>query len=191
LQRIEDDEEELMRFLRDALITVVVLVAVVMVVAYARLRAGGLSADVEPGPLERTVAARLVRLSISPEDQRRANPFRDDGETWRAAVDHYADHCAVCHGADGAGRTEVGENMYPKVPDLTSNAVQGLSDGALFAIIQNGVRWTGMPAWKSEHSEEETWRLVSLVRHVPTMTPEERDQLHAAAKPEDEHHHEH
>ena len=64
----------------------------------------------------------------------------------------------------------MGENMYPKVPDIASPEVQGRSDGALFHIIQNGVRWTGMPAWKNEHSSEETWKLVAFIRRVPTLT---------------------
>jgi mono/diheme cytochrome c family protein len=165
-----------MRFLRDALITLIVLVVVIGVVAYARMRAGGLSADAEPGALERTVAARLLRLSISPEAQRLKNPFADEAGAWQAAIAHYDDHCAVCHGSDGKG-TELGENMYPKVPDLADPAVQQLSDGALFSIIQNGVRWTGMPAWKREHSPEDTWKLVSFVRRVPTLTPTELEGL--------------
>jgi hypothetical protein len=70
--------------------------------------------------------------------------------------------------ADGAW-CELGANMYPPVPDLTSANVQGRSDGALYCIVQNGVRWTGMPAWKDEHSPEETWRLVSLIRKMPTL----------------------
>jgi mono/diheme cytochrome c family protein len=60
--------------------------------------------------------------------------------------------------------------MYPKSPDLADPAVQRLSDGELFCIIQNGVRWTGMPAWKHDHSTEETWRLVSFIRALPTLT---------------------
>ena len=59
--------------------------------------------------------------------------------------------------------------MYPPVPDLTSDAVQARSDGALYYIIQNGIRWTGMPAWKAEHSADETWRLVSFIRRTPTL----------------------
>jgi mono/diheme cytochrome c family protein len=92
---------------------------------------------------------------------------------WRAAADHFEDHCAMCHGSDGRGDTELGANMYPKVPDLADSTVQRLSDGALFSIIQNGVRWTGMPAWKNEHAPEDTWQLVSFVRHVPSLTPAE------------------
>jgi mono/diheme cytochrome c family protein len=171
------DEEDIMRFLRDALITVVLIVVVVVVMAYVQLRAGGLAADTEPGRLEQAVAGRLLRLSISSEAEQQQNPFRADATAWQTAVDHYKDHCAVCHGSDGHGQTEMGENMYPKVPDLAGPPVQGLSDGALFSIIQNGVRWTGMPAWKSEHSHDETWRLVSFVRHVPSLTAAELDQL--------------
>ena len=62
------------------------------------------------------------------------------------------DHCAVCHGRGGKGDTGVGKNMYLRVPNLTGPDPQSRSDGALFYIIQNGVRWTGMPAWKGEHS---------------------------------------
>jgi mono/diheme cytochrome c family protein len=166
-----------MRFLRDAAITILVLALVFGVLTYARIRAGGLSADAEPGALEKGVATRLVRLSIPPDAERATNPFAGDSGAWRTAADHYKDHCAICHGADGRGRTEMGENMYPKVPDLADATVQRLSDGALFSIIQNGVRWTGMPAWKREHAPEDTWRLVSLVRHVPSLTREELDAL--------------
>ena len=155
------------------------------VFAFARMRAGGLSADAEPGAVERTVATRLLRLSISPDAARQKNPFGGDTAAWRDAIEHYGDHCAMCHGADGRGRTELAENMYPKVPDLADPTVQRLTDGALFSIIQNGVRWTGMPAWKREHSPEDTWRLVSLVRRVPSLTSTELDELRQHQKGDD------
>jgi mono/diheme cytochrome c family protein len=136
-----------------------------------------LSADAEPGTFERTVAARLLRLSIPPEAERQKNPYSDDTSAWQAALAHYDDHCATCHGSDGRGHTELGENMYPKVPDFADPAIQRLSDGALFAIIQNGVRWTGMPAWKREHSAEDTWKLVSFVRQVPSLTATDLEGL--------------
>ena len=166
-----------MRFLRDAVITLLVLLAVVSIVAYSRIRAGGLSADAEPSAMERTVAARLVRLSIPAGAQQQQNPFSADRTAWRAAADHYDDHCAICHGSDGHGHTEMGENMYPKVPDLADPGVQRLSDGSLFSIIQNGIRWTGMPAWKREHSPEDTWKLVSFIRKVPSLTSQDLESL--------------
>lgn len=159
-----------MRFVRDALITIVLLGIAATIVAAVYVRRGGLAASDEPGRLERAVANRLVRLSIPSDADRARNPFKDDADAWRTARDHYLDHCAVCHGRGGKGDTDVGRNMYPKVPDLTSATVQGRSDGALFYIIQNGVRWTGMPAWKQEHSTDDSWKLVAFIRKTPTLT---------------------
>ncbi len=183
-----------MRFLRDAIITIVLLAVVVWIVAYTRVRAGGLSADAKPGALETRIANRLLRLSIPADAERQTNPFHADAAAWRSIVDHYQDHCAICHGKDGRGKTDVGQNMYPKVPDLTASGTQERSDGALFYVIQNGVRWTGMPAWKHEHSAEETWKLVSLIRRMPSLTAQEIDALQKETGEDEAHasgHHEH
>lgn len=110
-----------------------------------------------------------MKLSVPPESRDQVNPYANDPSAWRSAVAHYEDHCASCHGTDGRGHTEMGEHMYPRVPDLSGASVQQLSDGTLFYIIQNGVRWTGMPGWKSEHRADETWRLVALVRQIPSL----------------------
>jgi mono/diheme cytochrome c family protein len=176
-----------MRFLRDALITLAVLIGVFGIVAYGWVRAGGASADGEPSRVEQSVATRLVRLSVPAGVERQKNPFSQDATAWRSAADHFEDHCAVCHGSDGRGRTDMGDNMYPRVPDLADPAVQRFSDGALFSIIQNGVRWTGMPAWKREHSPEDTWKLVAFVRRVPSLTSAD---LEAIRHEPDRHQHE-
>src|SRR2546428_10175979 len=54
-------------------------------------------------------------------------------------------------------------SLYPRAPDLRLRATQDLSDGELFYIIENGVRFTGMPAWGDggERSEEHTSELQS------------------------------
>jgi mono/diheme cytochrome c family protein len=182
-----------MRFIRDALITMAVLLAIVSIVLYTQVRAGGLAADAEPGHAERLIASRLVRLAIPADARQQQNPLGADDKTiWRTAADHYGDHCAACHGNDGRGDTQLGRNMYPDVPSFADETVQRLSDGELFYIIQNGVRWTGMPAWKDEHSADDSWRLVSLIRAMPTLTPADLDSagLGAASDEKEHHHHE-
>src|SRR2546423_9881604 len=111
-----------MAFVRDALITVLVIIVVVVAVGYARVKDGGLSAEAEPTRIESSVARRLVRLSIPSDVKNKKNPV--GGDAWREAVDHFEDHCATCHGKDGRGRTHMGENMYPRVPDLSGNVLQ-------------------------------------------------------------------
>jgi hypothetical protein len=58
---------------------------------------------------------------------------------------------------------------------MTLPASQGLSDGELFAVIENGVRLTGMPAWgrPGPEDDQETWELVHFIRHLPKLTAEE------------------
>src|SRR5207247_5909710 len=65
-----------------------------------------------------------------------------------------------CHANDGSGQTEMGQHLYPRVPDMRLARTQELTDGELFAIIEDGVRFTGMPAWgdKSEQSQLASWR---------------------------------
>lgn len=67
----------------------------------------------------------------------------------REGMEHYADHCATCHANDGSGDTLYGRGLNPPPPDLRANATQSKTDGELYAIIQNGVRMSGMPALPS------------------------------------------
>jgi len=164
-------------------------------IAYLSVRNGGLSAAESPGQVESSVARRLVRLAVPSNARASVSPYAQDPHMWSEAADHFMDHCALCHGRDGHGQTEIGRNMYPKTPDLAAPSVQQLSDGDLFYIIQNGVRWTGMPAWREEHSAQDTWKLVSFVRHVPSFTQQELDAIgthdddSAHHQPEADHHH--
>jgi cytochrome c6 len=67
--------------------------------------------------------------------------------------------CAICHGPDGGG-SEVGKSM--NVPDLRSQAVQGLADAELVQIISDGK--SGMPSFKSSLSADQIQALVKYVR---------------------------
>lgn len=149
----------------------IVLLAVVAVAALWMLREHGLVSDRQPGRLETAIARRLVVLSIPASARKVTNPLSGNDEAWRDGMEHFQEHCATCHGRAGRADSAFAKKMYPPVPDLTDPAIQRMSDGALFAIIQNGVRWTGMPAFRSEHSAEETWKLVAFIRRVPTLSP--------------------
>src|SRR5262245_22689689 len=109
----------------------IVLGAVVSgLVAYTIVRRG-ISARAEPSGIE-TVTARTMRKLATPASVRsRANPVPQDPEVLTAAMEHFADHCAVCHGNDGGGDTEMGRGMYPRVPDMRAEATQSLTDGEL------------------------------------------------------------
>lgn len=182
----------MLRTLRDACLTLVVVVVVLLVVGYASLN-GLFFGAATPGGFEATLAARTRSLAI-PSDARTArNPFAPQKEAWRDALAHYAEHCESCHGYDGHGGGRIGRNLEPKPPDMAQARTQQLTDGELFYIIQHGVRRTGMPAWKGEHTIEESWKLVSFIRRIPLLTAEDMRQVVLASGHEhgheaDEHH---
>jgi len=151
-------------------------IAIVVGVSFARQ---GISARDAPGPTETVVARRLRAAAIPRPARERRNPITASREALQEGMEHFADHCAVCHANDGSGDTEMGRGMYPRAPDMRKPDTQNLTDGELFYIIENGIRLTGMPAWGggSEHDATDNWRLVHFIRHLPTLTPAELDTM--------------
>jgi len=140
--------------------------------------ARGVSAQPQPGKLESGIALRLRSMAIPAAAKNTPNPVPPSPDAVKAGMDHFADHCAVCHGNDGTGDTEMGRHLYPRAPDMRQPATQNLSDGELFYIIENGVRLTGMPAWGGEHGGgESSWKLVHFIRHLSKLTPEELKEM--------------
>jgi hypothetical protein len=73
----------------------------------------------------------------------------------------------------------MGRGFYPKAPDMRLPATQELTDGELFYVIENGVRFTGMPAWGTgtESGELSSWNLVHFLRHLPRLTAAELETM--------------
>ncbi|HEY7532892.1 MAG TPA: c-type cytochrome [Nitrospiraceae bacterium] len=144
-----------------------------------RLFTTGFSAKTEPHALEVLMARQIRHLAIPVEHRNRPNPVTLHPEVLKESLIHFADHCATCHGNDGSGQTPIGKNVYPKAPDLRLEDTQSMSDGELFWVIHNGIRFTGMPAWGEGDPEKDmdSWKLVHFIRHLPKLTPEELDQM--------------
>jgi mono/diheme cytochrome c family protein len=122
----------------------------------------------EPGLLETRITNQAKHFTI-----RRASsqgiPARpvDINASREAAATHYGLDCGVCHGVDGHAQTPAGRWMYPRATDLTSEEVQSYSDQELFWIINNGIRYTGMPAFGKMEKADNIWGLVYYVRTLP------------------------
>ena len=145
------------------------------------LRETGLTARAMPGALE-TILARTARsLAVPPADRNRANPLPRTPEHVRAGLEHFADHCASCHGNDGSGNTALGRGFFPPAPDMRTEETQRRTDGELLYVIEHGIRFTGMPAWGdgSEAGERLGWQLVQFIRHLPRLTQAELEQMEA------------
>jgi mono/diheme cytochrome c family protein len=140
---------------------------------------GGISARSEPSRLEARIARTVRGWAIPSEAREATNPIPASPRVIAEGLAHFADHCASCHANDGSGQTSIGRKLYPRAPDMRGAATQGLTDGELFYIIENGVRLTGMPAWGGPDSAEGSWHLVHFIRHLPRLTAEEKARMEA------------
>jgi mono/diheme cytochrome c family protein len=104
-----------------------------------------------------------------------------------AGVSHYAEHCAVCHGAPGVERGDLAEGLYPRPPNL-AHAAQFYTPGELFWIVKHGIKMTGMPSW-ADHSDDELWATVVFLRELVEMSPQDYAKLIAASRAQGGHRH--
>ncbi len=154
------------------------VVVALLIAATASLLHNGLSSRAKPTFLEAMLARNARHMAIPAGARKQQNPIPASPDNLRDARRHFADHCTVCHGNEGTGDTPIGKGLYPKPPDLRAEDTQKLSDGELFWIIENGVRFTGMPAFGGSHgSEEDSWKLVRFIRHLPQLSTDERLEM--------------
>ncbi len=138
-------------------------------------------ADAKPTWLERTLAPWALDHSIERRTLHQADSFDGQPAAIAEGLRHYRENCVVCHAAPGLQQSEIAMGMNPPPPNLAGDT-QEMPDGELFWYIKHGVRMTGMPAFGLTHSDEQIWKIVAFVRHLPHLTDAEKLALHA--KPE-------
>src|SRR6266446_4452570 len=128
-----------------------------------------LTALQEPSPLDTRIANQAKHFTIRRASRHGIPPRPVDIKASReAGATHYGLDCNICHGVDGHAQTAPGRWMYPRATDLTSKEVQSYSDQELFWIINNGIRFTGMPGFGKVESPDHIWGLVNYVRTLPS-----------------------
>jgi mono/diheme cytochrome c family protein len=110
---------------------------------------------------------------ISPEDAAKKNPVKPTPEGLVEARKLYGYHCAMCHGDNGDGKGDLGEQMKLELKDWrNASSISNYTDGELFYIITNGRG--KMEGGEGDRTKEEMrWKLVNLVRSFGKKTAEE------------------
>ena len=120
-----------------------------------------------PGQFERAVAAQVKRyVTVGGTSDR--NPLVATEENVRRGREAFSSFCVACHGLDGQNTgVPFADAMSPPVPRLTAPEVQQYTDGQLHWIIENGLFPSGMPGASGILNDEEMWRIVLYIRHLP------------------------
>jgi mono/diheme cytochrome c family protein len=94
------------------------------------------------------------------------NPVRPTPEALSKAKKTYGYDCAMCHGANGNGKTDLAKDMQLVLNDWTDpKALDGKTDGDLYQIIRSG-KGKMPPEEASRAKDDDVWNLVTYVRNL-------------------------
>jgi hypothetical protein len=135
-----------------ALVLTLLPLILVAILAAGWLKWRGFRASGTPSAFETGVARSVRDFAIPAKERRRTNPDAGDWISIRRGREDFLARCAVCHDTDAHGRTPIGANLYPRVPDLHLEPTQDLTDGEIHYIIENGIQLTRTtPAFNAIH----------------------------------------
>ncbi len=164
-----------------------ILVTILVPILVLATGAVNMGADVKPGLVERTLAPWGRDRSVAKRAPTEKDPYLGNPAAIAVGFDHYRENCVMCHGAPGVAGAELSKGINPPAPSL-GKGENDTPDGQLFWVIKHGIRMTAMPAFGPTHTDEEIWKIVAFIRHLPDLTKEERDSLQAATGEEPHHH---
>ena len=110
-------------------------------------------------------------FKITPEESALKNPIKFTEAAVSRGKKVYTTQCALCHGDNGDGKTDLAKEMGLSLPDFTNpDTLKKRTDGDLFAIISSGL--DQMPGQGKRMSEKQRWYLVDYLRALEGKTPE-------------------
>ena len=123
----------------------------------------GISALFAPGSISQdTTPAQAAGMK---------NPVKPTDKSQARAKDLYTQDCALCHGTNGNGKTEIAGSMGLTLKDWSDpKTLADKPDQDLFNMIRNGKGQ--MPAEaEGRAKDDEVWNLVIYIRNLYKLPP--------------------
>lgn len=165
--------------MRNFILGLIVGVVLLPVTAYLYIWFGyaPVATAAPPLPLERTLAAIALRARLAKEAPKES-PVPPTEANLLAGAKVYREYCAVCHGTAGEPETATAKGMFPEPPPLLQDT--GVTDdpvGETFWKASNGIRLTGMPAYRGSLSDEQLWQVSQLLANANKLPQSVNDLL--------------
>jgi mono/diheme cytochrome c family protein len=160
----------MIKFLAGVVFTL--LITPIFIFSYVKFGFLSVATDAPPLPFEE----RLAHMGLDAQVDKVASktpPFQASKDDYLSAAHLYRQHCASCHGLPGEPKSAIAQGMYPRPPELFKGT--GVTDdppAESYWKIANGIRLTGMPAYKKTLSEKELWEISELVANAGKLPDE-------------------
>jgi len=137
-----------------------------------------------PMPFEKRLAHGALNARIAKDPHTDPPPVPVNETTYLAGADVYKQNCAVCHGLPGEAQNSIAKGMFPTPPELFHGT--GVTDDPAWETYwkaKNGIRLTGMPAFKGALNDTQLWQVSVLLTNADKISPGVKLALASAPAP--------
>ena len=130
-----------------------------------------------PMPFERKMAKLALHAYLNKMQHPQPMVPADEANLI-AGAKVYKEQCASCHGLPGEPKSAISQGMFPDPPQLFKGV--GVTDDEPWETywkVENGIRMTGMPGFKSQVGEKEIWQVTMLVKNADKITEPVKKEL--------------
>lgn len=131
------------------------------------------TADVPPSAAEKWAAHKSLDATISREAPRPPYPVASSDAAIVAGSKLYLQNCSVCHGTATGDPTTIAKGLYIKAPQFVKHGVDDDPEGETYWKIEHGIRFTAMPAYNGNLTEEQIWQIAYFLKNLPGHVPAE------------------
>ena len=158
--------------MRSFILGVVVTLAVLVLGGIAFLFLGLMPthADATPSSAEQSIAMRALDASMERKAPRVNNPVTPTDENLIDGMKLYTMNCALCHGNLDMKPSTLKDSFYPPPPQLIVDPLDD-PEWHIFYAIRTGVRYTAMPAWNKNLSEQDMWKITGFLTRIDKLSP--------------------
>jgi mono/diheme cytochrome c family protein len=130
-----------------------------------------------PLPLEATITRIALNKRIA-EEAPKAAPIEPSPANLIAGATIYTGHCVVCHSGISGTASAIAKGMFPRPPELLHG--KGVTDdrvGETYWKAANGIRLSGMPAFRGSLTDTQLWQVSEVLAHANNLPAAVRARL--------------
>jgi len=128
-----------------------------------------------PPKFESSIGMRALDASLERRSKELKNPVQpNDSAALAAGEKVYENGCAGCHGDAKGPSTWGSRDFYPRVPQFFQEGSDVTPEEA-YAAVHDGIRYSGMGAWRDQMSEADMWKVSNFVAQIRTPGDKKMD----------------
>ena len=119
-----------------------------------------------------SLCGSMVVAALEKRSEGLKNPIAaGDSAALAAGRKLYAMNCSGCHGTAQAKSDWGSKGFYPRVPQFWQGDAADLTPEEAYAAIHDGIRYSGMGAWKDLMKEDDMWKVANFVARIDEHRP--------------------